>query len=274
MQKKEKPNQDINTLPILPDGKSDTRYLNETEEWPNLVNRLGKPRIANHHFYLEVLDWIKQKSNPDAFSFLDAGCGHGNDLRALRYELGGRGHFFGLDISKAEIMHGLAFYRATERAEEAIKMFGLGSLHDLQSIRVWDNQEHDFTKIGMITNETVDLIHMEAVLQASGYGHKAYAEKRESALQTLKELARVCKKGGKFLGRVSAFAPGVSKEKQFEILQATGRWHFMPDADELIMLLRVAGFDNIQRSIRQHEDAEKDVSKKDTVKVSFLAEKI
>jgi len=274
MQKKDKPNHNINTMPILPDGKNDLRYLNENEEWPNLVNRLGKPRITGHHFYLEVLDWIRQKNNPDSFSYLDAGCGHGNDLRALRAELGGHGKFIGVDISKAEIMRGLDYYREQEKFEEAVQMFCLGSLKNLESVKVWDGQKKDFAKIGMITNETVDLVYMEAVLQASGYGHKAYAEKRESALQTLRELARVCKKRGKFIGRVSAFIPGVSKEKQFEILNTTGRWHFIPDADELIMLLRVAGFDNIQRSIRPHEDADKDLGKKDTVKVSFLAEKI
>lgn len=275
MQKRQGTNvNNISNLPILPDGKDDTRYLNENEEWPNLVNRLGEPRILNHQFYSETMEWIKQKNNPDLFSFLDAGCGHGNDLRALRTELGGRGNFFGVDISKAEIMHGLDFYREQEEFEEAVKMFGLGSLNNPQSIRVWDNREQDFSKQGIITNEAVDLIHMEAVLQAAGYGEKVYAEKKEKAFQVLRELARVCKKGGKFLGRVSAFSAEISREKQFEILQSNNCWHFVPGTDEFVMMLRLVGFDKIQRVFRPHEDAATDSSKRGRIKISFLAEKI
>lgn len=115
---------------------------------------------------------------------------------------------------------------------------------------------------------------MEAVLQASGYGHNTFQKKKESAQLTLNELSRVCKAGeGKFLGRAMAFAPTVSKEQQFSILREHGIWQFIPGLDELIVMFGEAGFNNTKSVVYPHEKAATDLSKKDVVKIFFLAGK-
>lgn len=260
----------------LPSGEDKDQYLNKDQEWPSLENRLGQPRITKHHFFSEVFDWIKQKENLSGFSYLEVGCGHGNDLRIMRKVLGTVDNFLGIDLSKAEIIHGLNFYskRDGEDTAEAIKMFGVGDLHDLSLVNVWDEGSQDFSRPRIITDEEFDLIYMEAVLHASGYGYGTYSEKKASAFKTLKELARVCKPKGKFLGRISGFDSSISKEEQFKILRENNKWHFFPELDEFMTMLRRAGFENIQRVIRPHEDTASNFSKKHRIRISFLAEKI
>lgn len=145
----------------LPDGTADERYLREDKEWPTLENRLGQPRILQHYYISEVLDWIRRKESPDDFFYLDAGCGHGNDLRVLRRTLDDRGHFLGINLSRAEIIRGLEFYgqRDGENADEYIKFFGLGNLHNLHQIFVWDEEKEDFSCPKIIENGEVDLIY-------------------------------------------------------------------------------------------------------------------
>jgi len=273
---KKKSGNKVWTADHLPNGKTEG-YLKEHKEWPRLENRLGQPRIKQHYYTAEVLEWIKQtySDQPDNFSYLEAGCGHGNDLRELKKTLGGRGNFLGINLSRAEISRGLKFYRQEDREDsvEAIKMFGLGNLHNLHKILTWDEIKKSFSRPKNIGDEEFDLVYMEAVLHALGYGHGTYRSKKESAQHYLGELSRVCKTGGKFLGRITAFA-GISQSEQFTTLRTSDNWRFIPESDEFIAMLRKAGFDNIKRVIRPHEKSEVDLNKKNMIKISFLAEKI
>lgn len=259
----------------LPDGLSEGKYLKRDEEWPNLVKRLGEPRILNHHFFQDVLKHIKQNVNLDNFRYLDAGCGHGNDLRAIKKALDGKGNYLGVDLSLAEIVHGLEFYSEMdgEDIRESINMFGLGDLHDLRHVCVCDEEMKDFTYQRIIKDCEFDLIHMEAVLQASGYGYKTYQEKKESARRSLRELFRVCKIGGQFFGTVNVFLPEISKEQQFDVLREHNDWRFMPDSDELIHMILETGFVDLKQMIQPHEKTKTDPKRKHVVKLSFLAKK-
>lgn len=267
--------QQVQASSQLPDGLSDERYLRKDKEWPNLANRLGAPRILGHCFFSEVLSRIKQKGDFDNFHYLDAGCGHGNDLRAVKAALGGKGCYLGVDLSQAEIMHGLQFYnqRDGEDMRTSIKLFGLGNLHDLRHVCVWDEEAKNFSYPRSIEDGEIDLIHMEAVLQASGYGCKTYLEKKESAQQSLGELYRVCKVGGRFLGRTNVFSSAISKEQQFELLWKYDNWRFIPESDELLAMIQEAGFIVIKKNERPHEKATTNPKEKDVVRFSFLAEK-
>lgn len=260
----------------LPDGTDDKKHiLKEDTEWHGLERRLGQPRILKHIYFPEVLDWIQQKykNNPDDFSYFEAGCGHGNDLRAIRKELDGRGHFLGVDISRAEIMHGLEFYQQQENTEESRKLFAQGDLRNLKHINIWDNEKGDFSQSAEIKDKEFDYIYMEAVLHGLGHSKKTYQEKRENAQKMLNELARICKKGGKFLGRASVFGPGITKEQQFDLMRKTNNWRFIPEAKELEEMLKQAEFTNIKITLNPHERAETDPNKKNIQRFSFLAEK-
>lgn len=260
----------------LPDGLSDGRYLKSEEEWPNLRKRLGVPRIFQHIYFPRVLQSLEKMRNSDDFFYFDAGCGHGNDLRAIRRLLRGRGHFLGVTMSLAEISQGLSFYhqRDEEDTEKARQFFGQGDLHNLRQVMAWNEEEKNFSYPKGIENDEMDLIYMEAVLQASGYGHKTYQEKKDSAQQILNELFRICKPSGKFFGRVSAFHPIVCQERRFAILRKYDTWRFIPGFDEFSFMLKTAGFTVIERTIDPHEKAAIDPSKEDMIKISFLAEKI
>lgn len=261
---------------FLPSGENDSPHLKKDKEWPNLSSRLGSPRIMNHHFFPEIFDWVKQKEDLSNFSYFEAGCGHGNDLRIMKKVLGSASNFLGVDLSKEEIMRGLDFYakRDGEKTDEAIKMFGLGDLHDLSLVNIWEDKDQDFSCYRIINDEEFYLVYLEAVLQAAGYGYSTYEEKKNSALKILKELSRVCKTEGKFFGRITGFSSIISKEQQFAILREDNRWHFVPELDEFMAMLRLAGFDNIQRVVRPHEDADTVSNKKHYIRISFLAEKI
>jgi len=262
------------TSDSLPDGSGEEGYLKENQEWPTLRHRLGQPRILKHYHFPEVLTWMNKKGRSNDFSYFDAGCGHGNDLRVMK-KLLGRGNFFGVDLSRATINRGLEFYRQRdgEDTNEAKSMFGVGNLHDLSQVKIWDDDQQDFAWPDSLKDEEFDLIYMEAVLQASGYGYKTYGEKRESAQQTLAEIYRVCKPGGKFMGRTMAFMPTVSQKERFATLRDHGSWQFIPELNELIALLKESGFKNLRTMAEMHEKAAEDPRRKDVIKLSFLGEK-
>lgn len=165
----------------LPDGVDKEHYLKKDKEWPGLEGRLGEPRILKHIYFLEVFNWIqeKYKDNPDDFFYFEAGCGHGNDLRAIKEKLGRRGHFLGADMSKAEIMHGMQFYRQHENTVESRKLFAQGDLRNLRYINIWDEEKGDFSQLTVIKDGEFDLIYMESVLHGLGYGKKTYREKKD-----------------------------------------------------------------------------------------------
>ena len=259
----------------LPDGTEQEQYLKEDKEWRGLEKRLGEPRILKNVYYPEVMDWIQRefKGNPDDFSYFEAGCGHGNDLRAMRKELDGRGRFLGVDMSKAEIMRGLEFYRPQDDPEAARSLFAQGDLRDLRHIFVWDKGQGDFSQQTEIKDDECDVVYMEAVLHGLGYGKKTFQEKKESARQMLTELHRICRPGGRFFGRANAFGPTITKEQQLELLRRTNNWRFFPEAEEFEEMLRQTGFTNIQKTLRQREKADKDPNKKDILRFSFLADK-
>ena len=265
----------IQAIDNLPDGLSDPRYLKADREWPNLHNRLGQPRILDNCFFSKAIDRIKKKNDLDDFYYLDAGCGYGNDLRAVRQALDGRGNYLGVDLSRAGIMSGLDFYSQSggEETITSVKYFALGNLHDLNQIYFWDEETMNFSCPGGIKDGAIDLVYMEAVLHASGYSHKTYQEKKESAQQVLAELFRVCKVGGQFLGRVNVFSSEISKEQQFELLRRYNDWRFIPESNELLAMLKEAGFIIIKKMIAPHEKMATDPRRKDVFKISFLARK-
>ncbi len=259
----------------LPDGTDKEHYLKEDKEWLGLERRLGQPRILKHIYFPEVFDWIQKeyKDNSDDFSYFEAGCGHGNDLRAIRKELGGRGRFLGVDMSRAEIMHGMEFYQQRENTEKSRKLFAQGDLRNLKHINIWDEEKGDFSKPIEIKDGEFDLIYMEAVLQGLGYGKKNYQEKKEAAQQFLNELYRICKDGGKFFGRANTFGPTITKEQQLELLRKTNNWRFIPEAEEFEEMLKQTGFTNIKKTLNPHEKTEEDPNRKDILRFSFLVEK-
>ena len=258
----------------LPVG-TDNQYVQRDREWPTLEKRLGQPRILNNVYFPEVLDWINKKygSNSDDFSYFEAGCGHGNDLRAIRNKLKGKGLFLGVDMSEAEINRGLDFYKQQETLQEGRKLFAQGDLRDLSKVNIWSDENGDFSKSVEIKNGEFDLVYFEAVLHGLGYGGKTYQEKKELAQRMFNELFRICKVGGKIFGRANAFTPDLTQEQRFEFLRKINEWHFSPDPNELKDMLKKAGFENIKTDIKPHEKSEEDAKRKDFLKVSFLAEK-
>lgn len=262
----------------LPDGTDDKKHtLRVDDEWHGLEKRLGKPRILNHIYFPEVLNWIQEKysNDPDSFSYFEAGCGHGNDLRAIKKELKGKGHFFGVDLSEEEINHGIKFYHQqdNENIEESRKLFAQGDLRNLRHINIWDDQKESFSKQTEIKDDQFDLLYIEAVLHGFGHSKKTYHEKKESAQKALNELYRVCKKGGKFFGRSSTFDPTTTEEQRLAILRNTDNWRFIPEHNELEEMIKRAGFVNIKTSLMPHEKSKEDPAKKNILRFSFLAEK-
>jgi SAM-dependent methyltransferase len=260
---------------ILPDGREDHRYLNEDQEWPTLYTRLGMPRILDHCYIEDVKEYIGRKDNPSDFSFLDAGCGHGNDLRAFRKLLASEGRYLGLDISRAEILRGLDFYqdRDGENPEEAIKLFGLANLQDLSQIFLWDNEDQGFSFNKGLLDEEFDLVYTEAVLHSFGYGYKYYEQKKAAARRALNEFFRVCKRGGIYFGRTTVFKSSISKEAQLRCLIDEEDWRFIPGAEELLEMFRQAGFDEIKNMLSPHPKAKINLSRKDMLTISFLLKK-
>jgi len=226
-------------------------------------------------FFPKVYDWIhkKYKDNLDNFSYFEAGCGHGNDLRAIKKKMDNQGRYLGVDISKAEILHGIEFYRKKENTEESKKLFAQGDLRNLKDIYIWDKKRNDFSRPSKLKNNEFDLIYMEAVLHGLGHSQKTLKEKRESAQLMLNELYRICKVGGKFFGRANIFNNSINNKQQLEFLRKTNNWRFIPDFKELMKILKKAGFKNIKTNLSPHKKAKKYPDKKYLLKFSFLAEK-
>lgn len=262
-------------LDWLPDGIDTEHSLGENKEWVNIEKRLGQPRILENVYFSEVFDWIqrKYKDNPDDFSFFEAGCGHGNDLRAIKKELGGKGRFLGVDMSRAEITHGLEFYQQQENTDESRKLFAQGDLRDLGHINTWNDEEGNFSRPTEVKDDEFDLVYMEAVLHGLGYGKKTYHEKRKSAQQMLNELYRICKAGGRFFGRANTFGPAITEGQQLKILRKTNNWHFFPRAEEFEDMLKRAGFIVIKTKLVPYKKPENDPTKINLSRFSFLAEK-
>jgi len=259
----------------LPDGTEQEYYLKKNKEWPKLDRRLGKPRMLKNIYFSEVFKWIQSihKDNPDDFSYFEAGCGHGNDLRAIKEKLEGRGRFFGVDMSEAEIKHGLEFYHGQEDMEESKKIFAQGDVRDLRHINIWDKDKGDFSQPSAVGDGEFDLVYFEAILHGLGYGKDTYQEKKDSAQRMLNELYRICKPGGRFFGRASTFGPSITKEQQFELLRETNNWRFIPGAEEFERMLKQAGFINIKKTLDRHEKVEENPDKRNILRFSFLAEK-
>lgn len=259
----------------LPDGMDQKDYVRKEKEWPGLERRLGQPRILQHVYFKKILDWIQQehKDSLDDFSYFEAGCGHGNDLRVVKDILNGRGHFLGVDMSTAEIIHGIEFYQKERREdpEESRKLFAQGNLCNLEHINTWNEEKNDFSRPAKIQDGKIDLIYMEAVLHGLGYGKRTYQEKKDTAQKMFNELSRVCKVEGRFFGRASTFGPDIAKEQQFELLRKTNNWRFIPEAKEFEEMLKQAGFGNIEITLIKHEKAEEDPNKENIFKASFLA---
>ncbi len=259
----------------LPDGTEKEHYLKPDKEWPGIEKRLGEPRILKHLYLPGVLDWIqnKYKDHPDDFSYFEAGCGHGNDLRAMRERLDKRGHFLGVDMSKAEIMHGLQFYGLNEDTAETRKLFAQGDLRQLKSISVWNEQEGDYSEPMELQDGQFDLVYMEAVLHGLGYGKKTYREKKEAARLMLQECHRICTSGGKFLGRASVFDDTFPTSQRFDLLRETNNWRFYPGANELEEMFAQAGFTNMEITLKASDNPDKAPHREHLLRFSFLAEK-
>ncbi|MBU0612412.1 class I SAM-dependent methyltransferase [Patescibacteria group bacterium] len=259
----------------LPDGTEQTDYLKKEKEWVGLDRRLGNPRILDHPYFWEVIDWVQKEhgDNPDELSYFEAGVGHGNDFRAIRNKLDGKGRFLGVDMSEAEIFRGLDFYQEQEDTGEARKQFAQGDLTDLRHVNVWNAEQEDYSEPAEIEDGEFDLAYMEAVLHGLGYGRGTYQEKKEAAQQVLNELNRICKEGAKFFGRTSTFDESLTKEQQMELLRDTDNWRFVPGFQEFEEMLKEAGFKDIKVKLAPHPRAETDPNKKNILKLSFLAHK-
>lgn len=238
----------------LPDGADQVKYMNANYEWPGLVDHLGEPRIFAHPYFREAMAWrtLEFIDREDSFSFLDAGCGHGNDLRALRTRLGAKGRFLGVDMSIATLQAGLDFYEMheNENRQEAQKLFAVGNLRDLRQVYTLNDMSLKPLKL---EDPSFDLVYFEAMLQASGHGYGTYRQKKEAAQKTLNELARVTKPGGKLLGRVTVFLSYLSKEERFQILREESNWRFIPNGEELFIMLEEAGFESPKGHISDPE---------------------
>jgi len=267
----------------LPSGEDQKNYLNQTREWERLDNRLGEPRVEEHNIYLkEIIAWVaeKYKNNPEGFAFFEAGCGHGNDFRVLKKKLqeiiGEQGRFLGVDFSEAEIERGLEFYheKKQENTTEARNSFAQGDLRNLKEVKTFNPETNDFSKSEKLADNSFDLIYMEAVLHGLGHGEGTYEGKKNAAQKALNELFRICKSGGRFFGRANAFdEKAISKEEQFELLRANNDWRFTSEVEELKEMLTQAGFRIIETSIIPHPGSEKDPSKKNRLKFTFMVEK-
>jgi len=261
----------------LPDGLSQTQYMQFDQEWPDLEKHLGQPRIISHVYYQKVMDWIgaKYQGNPDEFAFLDAGCGHGNDLRAIRRELNYRGRFLGVDLSLVEIIHGLGFYehQDNDETEAARKLFALGNLRDLRFVKTWYDLRRSFSRPLKLNQGEFDAVYMEDVLQAAGHGSQSYRRKKIAAQQYLDSLFRICRAGGRFFGRVTVFNARFAGETEFNALRRYHNWRFIPGLTEFLRMMKKAGFNNIDTTAHVTDKMAKNPRKRGLVKVSFLAQK-
>lgn len=277
----------------LPDGTTgeESHYVSVDNEWTSLEKRIGLQRIKEHPNFMEIIAWVKNKykENPEDFYFFEAGCGHGNDFRAMKEEIErelkiniNEEHFLGVDISGKEIKRGLEYYKEKkdENTEQARKLFAQGNLCDLNHINKWDNEKEDFSQEMSIKDKQFDLLYMEAVLHGLGHGKKTYQEKKEAAQLLFNELYRICKEGGRFFGRVNTFDSDViSKDEQFTLMREADNWRFIPGKEEFEEMLQKAGFKLQKKDLKSNEikhyaatDQNNQV-KQNVLKYSFLAEK-
>ncbi len=258
---------------LLPTGE-DTHHLQKYAEWESIRKRLGQPRIPNNLFLPDVLQWYNEKfsDTPQDFSFFEAGCGHGNDLRALREMLGGEGYYLGVNMSQIEILRGIDHYK--EQRELGIKSFAQGNLRDLKNLFRWDEGFESFSIPFCVEDNSFDLVHMEAVLHGLGHGEGTYQGKKQAAQKMLNELFRICKSGGRFFGRANVFRPDLSWKERMQFLQEAKDWHFVPGAEEFKEMLDEAGFKMVEAPIflRRIKPIDDPVKKNDG-KIAFLAEK-
>lgn len=258
----------------LPDGTAEYQYMNANYEWPGLSGRLGEPRIFAHPYFIEAMAWVQLAciGNEGSFSFLDAGCGHGNDVRALRTRIVGNVTFLGVDLSVATLQAGLDYYENHENENrlEAQKLFAVGNLRDLRRVYTLEGMSLKPLKI---EDASFDLVYFEAMLQASGHGYGTYRQKKEAAQKILNELARVTKPGGKLLGRVTVFASSLSKEQRFDVLRQEGNWRFIPGGEEFLSMLEEAGFKNSNGRLSSPYKLGTETAHKEYLRFPFLAER-
>lgn len=257
----------------LPDGVDCDDYVNKDKEWRNLVHRLGMPRVLDNVYFPEVAEQVANKfeNKPEDFSYFEAGCGHGNDFRAFKKameeKIGAGGRYLGVDMSQAEIIHGLDFYKDQEDSEKAKNEFGQGNLRDLKNLKNLDGKPLE------IKDGEFDVAYFEAVLHGLGHGEDSYEKKKAAAQEMLNEIYRILKKDGQLFCRANVFDGQIPKEEQFEHLRSTNQWRFWPDADEFIAMLEQAGFRDIKTSSKPHEKAATNPNRKNMEKISVLAKK-
>ncbi|MFA5023980.1 MAG: class I SAM-dependent methyltransferase [Patescibacteria group bacterium] len=259
----------------LPDGTEASAYVNSDDEWPRLIDRLGNPRIVEHHFLAKILSWIQETygNEPSGLSYLEVGCGHGNDLRAIKEKLRA-GRFLGVDISMPEILRGLDYYgkEKNESRNAAVRLFAQGDIRNLKDLRFWNELTTNFSRPGGIKDREFNLLYLEAVLHGLGHKAKTYTEKKASAQRLLDELFRVCSPGGKFFGRANCFS-GINPLARLDVLRQYNNWQFIADTEELKQMFQRAGFRLLEIYQVPHKKALTDPAKKDMVEVSFWAEK-
>jgi len=258
----------------LPSGLHQEKYPSE-----NLAaqHELGRPQLAEHYAYQEIINWAKDqcRKNPGAFSFLDAGCRYGDNLRAFRKQLAQPGHFLGVDSRDEAVKRGLVYYRIRDNddAAAASQSFALGDLSHLKQIEVWQDEKTGFSQTRQLADNEFDLVYLESMLQLTGYGLHAYGIKKAAAQQVLNEMFRVCKPGAKIFGRVICFAYSLAPEERLDILRSEKDWRFIPGIAEFADMLKDAGFKDIDASSSPYPPAAAyiDPGKKNLVQLSFVA---
>ena len=262
----------------LPNGLGETSYLNVDEEWLGLSERLGRPKICKNVFYPAVHSWIAENfsADPDKFSYFEAGCGHGNDLRAFRSNLATKGRYLGVDMSVAEINHGLEYYHeeSGEDTNVARNWFVQGDLRDLKQVNAWDSANESFTKPIALNDNEFDVVYFASVLHGLGYGQSTFHEKQAAAQQMLNELTRISKPGGRLFGLANVFGSGISQDEQIDYMRATNNWRFNPSVELVREMIQQAGHRIINDDVRTDRVLKEKADRKDLYRYSFLAEKI
>lgn len=245
-------------------------FLERHNEWPGLENRLGAPRIDRHIYFPEFKRIVESHElSPDEMSFLEAGVGHGNDIRVVKQLLDQNGYkdsrILGIDYSEAEIKTGLNYYRDNQQSNV---LFAQGDLRDLHHINKWGNEARSYCQEGAIKDGEFRFIYLEAILHAMGIVSNKYEDKKQAAQDVLKELHRVCMKGGIFFGRLNAYENG----RRVELVNKFDEWRFIPEIDELNQIMQEVGFNIIQEQIKPRK-IDKKPQNEGKYRYSFVAVK-